>query len=148
MSDKTEQAEMWAIVELMGHVKLAGRMTEEEKFGAKMGRLDIPRTPDPNCKACGGWGHIDKSDVGEGQTAHPCGLCGGFVTQFFGGGSVYRITIVSEAVARHVAKGNAPAPVSPWDFPKALPETTSYVGEPTRRHDEFDDSGDEDRSDF
>lgn len=32
----------WAILELMGHVKLAGLVSEEERFGAKLGRIDIP----------------------------------------------------------------------------------------------------------
>lgn len=93
------QPETWATVELMGHVKLAGRLSEEEKFGAKLGRLDIP-TED------------------------------GWLTQYFGGGSVYRITLVTEAVARHVARSNKPAPVSPWDFPKMLPapETRDEAG--------------------
>src|SRR5262245_6355038 len=86
----TEQPPQWAVVELMGHVRLAGRLTEEEKFGTKMGRLDIPLQD------------------------------GTFITQYFGGASVYRITYVSEDVARHVAKQEAPAPVSPWDFPKVL----------------------------
>jgi len=67
--------EVWAVVELMGHARLAGRLTEEEKFGAKLGRLDIP-----------------KGD--------------GFFTQYFGGGSVYRITLVDEAAARAVAMHN------------------------------------------
>lgn len=80
---------VWAVVELMGHVRLAGRLTETEKFGAKMGRLDIPQGD-------------------------------GFVTQLFGGNSVYRITIVTEEVARHVCKQISPAPISPWDFPKQL----------------------------
>lgn len=83
---------VWAVVELMGHVKVAGRLSEEEKFGSKLGRLDIPEPDGP-----------------------------GFVTQFFGGGSVYRITVVTEDVARHVARGNRPEPVSPWDFPNRLP---------------------------
>lgn len=94
MEPKTES--VWAVVELMGHVKLAGRLTEEEKFGAKLGRLDIPQD-DP---------------LIAGQTV--------FVTQFFGGGSVYRITLVTEAVARHVAKKSSPEPVHSWDFPKQL----------------------------
>lgn len=89
MNTEASNEPVWAIVELMGHVKLAGRLTEEEKFGTKMGRLDIP--------------------VEEG-----------FVTKFFGGSSVYSITFVTEAVARHVAKGNQPEPVRPWDFPKQL----------------------------
>lgn len=83
-------SELWAIVELMGHVRLAGRLTEEEHFGAKLGRLDIP-----------------KDD--------------GFVTQFFGGQSVYRITPVAEEVARAVAARSTPEPVHSWEMPKALP---------------------------
>lgn len=32
----------WAIVELMGHVRIAGLVTEVEKFGSKLGRVDVP----------------------------------------------------------------------------------------------------------
>lgn len=38
----------WAILELMGHVKLAGFVTEEELFGGKIGRIDIPGADDQN----------------------------------------------------------------------------------------------------
>jgi hypothetical protein len=89
----------WAIVELMGHVRLAGRLTEVERFGSKLGQLDIP-------------------------TAE-----GGFVTQFFGGGSVYRITAVSEQVARDVAASNQPQPIHTWEYPKpdtALPASSIH----------------------
>ncbi len=64
----------WAIVELMGHVKLAGRLSEEEKFGAKMGRVDVPQAD------------------------------GTYRTVYFGGSSVYRLQVVSEEVARHVGR--------------------------------------------
>lgn len=64
----------WCICELLGHVRLAGFLTEEEHFGCKMGRIDIPG---PN---------------------------GQLVTQFFTGASVYRITPTSEAIAREIAK--------------------------------------------
>lgn len=109
----------WAIVELMGHVRIAGKLSEEERFGVKMGRLDIPDSRP--CEACAGTGQSSFMD------AAPCAACGGrkakefFVTQYFGGASVYRITLVSEQVARHVASQNKPAPVSAWDFPKQLP---------------------------
>ena len=101
----------WAIVELMGHIKLAGRLSEEEKFGSKIGRLDIPTEGDD------------------------------FITQYFGGGSVYRITFVTEAVARHVATQTAPAPVSPWDFPRQLPAPVATMeadlyGEDSDNHEE------------
>jgi hypothetical protein len=82
--------ETWAVVELMGHVRVAGRVTEEEKFGGKLGRIDVP-TPD-----------------------------GGFVTQYFGASSVYRLTVVSEEAARLVAKESQSAPVHAWEFPKQL----------------------------
>jgi hypothetical protein len=81
---------VFAIVELMGHVRIAGRLTEEERFGAKMGRLDIPQ-PD-----------------------------GSFVTQHFGGGSVYRITYCDEATARAVAKASKVEPVHAQLAAKAI----------------------------
>lgn len=38
----TEPFDSWAVVEMMGHRRTAGRLTEVELFGGKMGRLDIP----------------------------------------------------------------------------------------------------------
>jgi hypothetical protein len=37
-----ESFDNWAVLELMGHVRMAGRVTEEERFGCKMGRIDVP----------------------------------------------------------------------------------------------------------
>jgi hypothetical protein len=70
----TPPAPKWAIVELLGHLRLAGLLSEEEHFGSRMGRLDIPQ-PD-----------------------------GSFVTRLFGGGSVYSISFVEESVARAVTR--------------------------------------------
>jgi len=81
----------WAVVELMGHVRMAGRVTEEERFGVKMGRIDIPRGD-------------------------------GFFTQYFTGSSVYRMTPVSEEVARSVAAGTQPEPVHRWELPAPKPD--------------------------
>lgn len=89
MSEKA--AEQWAVVELMGHVRTAGRLSEEERFGVKMGRVDIPQSD------------------------------GSFVTQYFGGSSVYRLTLVCEDAARLVAISNRLQPVHSWEMPKALP---------------------------
>lgn len=105
----------WAIVELMGHVKHAGRLTEEEKFGAKLGRLDIPQA--------------------EGD---------GFTTVYFGGGSVYRLTVVTEAVARQVARQTGSAPVSAWDFPRQLPSpATVSAGDDSPKPYELDEDDDD-----
>lgn len=84
--------ETWAVVELMGHVKIAGLVTEEERFGTKMGRIDIPMKE------------------------------GGLTTQYFGGSSVYRMTPTTEEVARAIATNHQPAPIHPWEMKQpALP---------------------------
>lgn len=77
---------MWAILELMGHVRVAGFVTEHELFGSKLGRIDIP------------------AEDGQG------------VTQFFGGQTVYRLTPVSEQVARAFAERNRPRPVHVYEL--------------------------------
>lgn len=87
VSESQNGFEQWAILELMGHVKLAGRVTEEEHFGAKLGRIDIPNS-------------------------------GGFTTQYFSGGSIYRLTPTTEEIARGVAQRNQPEPVHRWDLPR------------------------------
>lgn len=130
-----QQPDTWAVCELMGHVKTAGRLSEEEKFGAKLGRLDVPQAEYP-CKTCEGGGTVLPLD----QTGTTCPVClgkkklgGGFTTIYFGGASVYRITIVTEDVARHVAQTHSAQPVSAWDFPKQLPALEA------RPVDDFDD---------
>lgn len=108
--------EHWAVVELMGHVRLAGHVTEQELFGAKLGRIEIPQKD------------------------------GSFVSQLFGGASVYRITPVTEAVARQVALNTTYMPVSVWDFPRpALPRPDDEDPNPGRhdRPDTGDDYDDE-----
>lgn len=92
-----EEFKQWSIVELMGHVKMAGLVTEEERFGVKMGRIDI---------------YKDEGDQ--------------YVTQFFSGSSVYRITPTTEEIARRMNK--PAAPVSAWEI--ELPKIT-------QREDEF-----------
>lgn len=79
----------WAILELLGHVKVAGLVTEESHFGTAPGRIDIPNGD-------------------------------GFITQFFGGSSVYRLTPTTEEIARSVAARNQPTPAHRWELP-ALP---------------------------
>lgn len=79
--------EQWAIVDLLGHVRIAGRVTEEERFGVKLGRIDIPNG------------------------------AGGFTTQYFSGSSIYRLTPTTEEIARGVAAKSQPQPVHRWELP-------------------------------
>ena len=85
MGDTFEQ--QWAVLELLGHVRVAGKVTEEEHFGGVLGRIDIP-------------------DVN-----------GGFTTQYFGGSSIYRLMPTTEEIARAVALTSQPEPIHPWELP-------------------------------
>jgi len=74
----------------MGHVRLAGKISEETKFSVAMGRIDIP-----------------KDLVGDE-----------FTTQYFSGSSIYRLTPTTEEIARSIAKANQPTPVHRWELPQ------------------------------
>ncbi len=112
---ESQESGFWAIVELMGHVKVAGYVTEEERFGCKMGRIDVPG-PDDDVVA----------------------------TQYFGGSSIYRITPVTEDVARGYAHGRVPAPIQRWE----LPELNDAHEEIRRLQTELDGHVRQDQEDF
>ncbi len=76
-ADGSEQWE-WAIVEIFGHRRHAGRTREEERFGAKMLRIDVPLKGDP---ATNGW-----------------------ETHFYGGAAIFSFTLTTEEAALRVNK--------------------------------------------
>lgn len=93
MAEQTEeQFEGFAILELMGHRKLAGYVRSVNFAGAGMIRIDIPGA--------------------DGKDA---------ATQFYAPGSLYALTPVSEDVARRFAKSSQPAPVTRWELPAETP---------------------------
>jgi hypothetical protein len=63
----------WARVEIFGHRVHCGRTREEERFGAKMIRIDIPLKGDP---AANGW-----------------------ETVYYGGSSIFSFALITEAAA-------------------------------------------------
>jgi hypothetical protein len=98
--DATKQTfDCWAVLELFGHVRLAGRVTEASIGGCSFLRVDVPERE------------------GEGVK----------FTRYFGNGAIYSMTPVTEEVARRVGDGNAAAPVKPWEMPKALIEAGATV---------------------
>jgi hypothetical protein len=82
----SETYAQWTILELMGHRRLAGWVTEQEIAGKGFLRIDIPG-PD-------------------GATA----------TQFYSPDSVYGMTPTTEEIARRLAANNVPAPVARWEL--------------------------------
>jgi hypothetical protein len=98
--NNSESFGVWAILELMGHTKLAGFVTEEKRFGSEIGRIDIP---------------TDREDPSK------------FFTQYFGGQTIYRLTPCTEQVARAFALGHQPRPVYIYEL--ALPEPSGATNE-------------------
>lgn len=90
---KNDDFGTWGVLELMGHVKLAGYITNEKLFGVEIGRIDIP----------------------SGDS---------FITQYFGGSAVYRMTPVSEEIARAFSAQNQPRPVYIYELelPERIPD--------------------------
>lgn len=122
MSDTPTFAE-WAILELLGHRRLAGYLTEQEVAGRGFLRLDVPG--DKVCERCCG----EASPTRAGAEV-PCPACHGFgteltATQLYSPGAVYCITPTTENIARQIARGNRPAPVQRWELepPRADNET-------------------------
>lgn len=89
VSETTQEGRFdeWAIVELMGHRKLSGRVSEVEQFGTKMLRIDIPGDADD------------------------------YATQLYGGGAIYCVTPTTEKTARAFAARFRPEPVTRWELP-------------------------------
>lgn len=88
---KTEAWEGYAILELMGHRRLGGFLSEQVIAGATMLRIDVP------------------ASCGEGVAA----------TQFYSPSAVYCITPCGEDEARAVARQSQPQPVQRWEMPEA-----------------------------
>lgn len=98
MSDQTFEG--WAIVEMLGHKKLAGKVSEQQLAGSALVRVDVPATEHPM--------HTN------GFTAIASTEKPGY-TKFIGVGSIYCITPCTEEIARAAAtqleRWNDPIPV-------------------------------------
>ena len=87
-TDQPEAEPEYAIVEIFGHRKHAGRIQEVEKFGAKMLRVDVPT---------------------EGDFAK------GFVSRFYGGASIFSLVLTDLATVQRANKPYEPA--RPYSLP-------------------------------
>lgn len=107
MIEQSEKFEGWAIVEMLGHRKLAGKVGEQVIAGAALVRVDVPETQ--QSKQVAGYG----GSVVEAKPGY---------TKLIGVGSIYCITPTDEDTARRAAavleRYNDPLPVS---LPRLLP---------------------------
>lgn len=88
MAEATTKFEEWAVLELFGHQRLAGLVTEVQLGGASFVRVDVPE--DGKKK---GWK----------------------LTKMYNPSAIYSIAPVTEDTARMIAKSCAGEPVTRWD---------------------------------
>ncbi len=81
-----EKFDLWCVVELFGHSRIAGRCTEQNVAGTNMLRVDVPDTSNQPS-----------------------------FTRFLSSGAIYAINPVSEGVARQIAENLQIQPVNIWD---------------------------------
>lgn len=79
----------WAILELMGHRRMAGYVSERDVAGTPFVQIDVP-----------------------GQEGEPT------ATQLYSPQAVYCITPTTEEIAKAVAKNAQPSPVHRWELPQ------------------------------
>jgi len=97
MSEKTSFNE-WALVELFGHQKIVGKVTEATMAGGAFLRVDVPE--------------FDK---------HPA------FTRFYSPGAIYSINPVTEEVARGLMVNYRHEPVSRFELPQIAEKAGSSV---------------------
>ena len=88
----------WALVEIFGHRRHIGRAREEERFGAKMLRIDVPLKGDPDAN--------------------------GWETHWYSGGSIFSYTLTDEASAM---RGNKPWEPAAYQIPDRSGEAATDV---------------------
>lgn len=109
-----EKFDLWCIVELFGHTKIAGKCTEQNIAGTNMLRVDVPET-----------------------TKQPA------FTRFFGSAAIYAINPVDEETARYYAVLLEKKPIESWDIREIVKKSDllkleSSLNADTERH-EMDD---------
>ena len=91
-----EKFEQWAIIELFGHQRIAGKVSNQEIGGISFIRIDVPET--------------EKNK--------------GF-TKFYGGGAIYSITITNKITARIAAEHWQPEPFDHWSIDEMIQKQLS-----------------------
>jgi len=77
--------EQWCVIDLFGHQRIAGKVTEQVIGGSSFIRVDVPKT--------------DSHEE---------------FTKFFGQGAIYSMTPVDEATAKIAAHSYDVAPIEVW----------------------------------
>ena len=103
MTETTEKFESWGLLELFGHQRLAGKLSEQTIGGCHFIRIDVPELPAGDMT----W-----------ERAVPA------YTRYFTQGAIYGMTPTSEAAARAMVAELRARPAFVVDLPQrpALPD--------------------------
>lgn len=112
MSDQDEKFEAWGLLELFGHQRLAGRLSEQTIGGVHFIRVDVPEVKDYDGETIAGY------------------------TRFFTQGAIYGMTPTDEQVARAMAMRLRARPVQTYELPQLGAPDRSVDEE-----EEFEDDG-------
>lgn len=91
MTQNQERFEQWAIIELFGHQRIAGLVSEQTIGGNSFVRVDVPQ---------------DGDDQG--------------YTKLYGNGAIYAMTFVDEETGRAAAAQFAPRPIEAFSARQML----------------------------
>jgi hypothetical protein len=106
MEEKAQ--DQFAIVELFGHARIAGRISEQNFGGATFVRVDVPE--------------VTYTEKTFGQAEHTVTIPAH--TRSFGGSAIYSINWVDEAAAKLAAQSIKHRPVQPYGMASVLREMT------------------------
>ncbi len=112
----SEKFDQWAIVELFGHQRIAGRVTEQTIGGCAFVRIDVPA-----CEAAG---------------SNPATQA---FTKLFGNGAIYGISFVDEATACMAARQLRVQPINTFELRRALQDLPSIGGMPATQPELLED---------
>jgi hypothetical protein len=107
-----EKLDLWAVVELFGHQKIAGRITEQNIAGTNMLRVDVPET-----------------------STQPA------FTRFFGSAAIYAINPADEESVKYYADKLQTKPIDSWDVREMLKKNDQLrlsLGTPVYEQDRED----------
>ena len=119
MQEQITTTEFYAIVELMGHQKIAGKLTEQVLGGSSFIRVDVPELPDSPA-----------------------------FTRLLTDKAIYAINPVTEEVARHMARQIKAQPIQAWDarmmIERHMEQAGKRIGQDAE-DTEFDEDEDDDQ---
>jgi hypothetical protein len=95
MTTEQTKFEEWALLELFGHQRLAGLVTEIQLGGVSFVRVDVP------------------GDTKKAPTK---------LTRMYNPSAIYSITPVTEETARMIAKNISVEPITRWDMQEMVRE--------------------------